>query len=108
MRRFTVPCDFNGQKSPFHIYIGDPQRAKHPLQNQSWWLSKERGGNIPQEVMDSFEKLRNIAEENGVSFEELCVYALGVATDENAEGDNNGGGAIPNYENNMQPGGMGQ
>jgi hypothetical protein len=91
MKRFTVPCDFNGVKHPFHVYIGDPHPKKHPLQFQSWWLSSERGGNIPQDVMDSFEKLFKISQENNVSFEDLCVYALGAAQQEQAEA---GGGAV--------------
>ena len=86
MKRFTVPCDFGGQKAPFHVYVGEPDPKKHPLQNQSWWLSSERGGNIPSEVMDSFERLFKIAQENNVSFEDLCVYALGAAS-ESGEAD---------------------
>jgi hypothetical protein len=85
MKRFTVPCDFNGVKHPFHVYIGEPHPKKHPLQFQAWWLSTERGGTIPQDVMDSFEKLFKIAQENNVSFEDLCVYALGTAAEENAQ-----------------------
>lgn len=81
MKRFTIPCDFGGQKAPFHIYVGEPDPKKHPLQNQAWWLQSERGGAIPQEVMASFEKLHKISIENNVSFEELCVYALGNAAD---------------------------
>lgn len=84
MKRFTVPCDFNGVKHPFHVYIGEPHPKKHPLQFQAWWLSTERGGTIPQDVMDSFEKLFKIAQENNVSFEDLCVYALGTAAEENS------------------------
>ncbi|HEU5046701.1 MAG TPA: DUF2610 domain-containing protein [Rickettsiales bacterium] len=86
MKKFTIPCDFGGQKAPFNIYVGEPEPSKHPLQNQAHWLSTERGGNIPQEVMDSFQTLHNISKENGVSFEELCVYALGSAS----EGDGGG------------------
>ncbi len=82
MKRFTIPCDFGGQKAPFHVYIGEPDPKKHPLQNQSSWLSSERGGTIPADVMDSFEKLFKISQENNVSFEELCVYALGNANAE--------------------------
>lgn len=94
MKRFTIPCDFNGQKHPFHVYIGDPHPKKHPLQFQAWWLSSERGGTIPQDVMDSFEKLFKISQENNVSFEDLCVYALGTAAQENAaEGGNTNAGA---------------
>lgn len=82
MKRFTVPCDFNGVKYPFHVYVGEPHPQRHPLQHQAWWVSTIRGGNIPQEVMDSFERLHKIAIENNVSFEDLCVYALGTASGE--------------------------
>lgn len=81
MKRFSVPCDFGGRKAPFAIYVGEPNPKNHPLQHQAWWLSSERGGSIPQDVMDSFEKLWKIAQENNVSFEDLCLYALGAATD---------------------------
>jgi len=79
MKRFTIPCDFGGQKSPFHIYVGEPSDDIHPLYFQAAWLAKQRGGKIPDEVMESFGKLQNIAIENKVSFEELCVYALSNA-----------------------------
>ena len=82
MKKFTVPCDFGGQKAPFTIYIGDPEPKHHPLHFQSSWLSKERGGTIPAEVMDSIAKLKDIADQNNVSFEDLCVYALGAAQQE--------------------------
>lgn len=79
MQHFMIPCDFGGRKAPFPIYVGEPKSDSHPLHHQSWWLNSERGGSIPQEVMDSFEKLHKIALENNVSFEELCVYAMGEA-----------------------------
>jgi hypothetical protein len=79
MKKFTIPCYFNGVKAPFTIYIGAPEEAHHPLHFQAAWLQSERGGVIPQEVMDSVAKLKELAEKNGVSFEELCVYALGTA-----------------------------
>lgn len=82
IKKFSIPCDFNGQKSPFTIYIGDPEPNHHPLNFQSNWLSKERGGSIPGEVMDSVAKLKSLADKNGVSFEDLCVYALGTAQEE--------------------------
>lgn len=82
MKKFTVPCNFNGVKSPFTIYIGEPEPQHHPLHFQADWLSKERGGQIPQEVMDSIGKLKDLAEKNNVSFEELCVYALGSSSDD--------------------------
>lgn len=79
MKRFTVPCKFGGQNYPFHIYVGDPSPEHHPLYFQALWLSTVRGGSIPEEVLDSFARLQKIALENKVSFEELCVYALGTA-----------------------------
>jgi hypothetical protein len=85
MKKFTVPCDFGGQKAPFTIYIGDPEPKHHPLHFQSNWLSKERGGTIPAEVMDSIAKLKDIADQNNVSFEDLCVYALGAAQQDEDE-----------------------
>jgi hypothetical protein len=84
VKKFTIPCDFGEIKAPFNIYVGEPAPgANHPLQHQAAWLSRERGGTIPPEVMDSFAKLLDISRENNVSFEELCVYALGTATGEN-------------------------
>lgn len=83
MKKFTVPCRFGDAMAPFAIYVGDPALEPadtHPLEQQAAWLLRERGGEIPQEVMDSFSKLLGMAKENGVSFEELCVYALGTAS----------------------------
>jgi hypothetical protein len=82
MKKFTIPCDFNGQKHPFAVYVGLPRDDRHPLQNQAHWLSSEKGGNIPPEVMESFQKLHAIAKENDVVFEDLCMYALGQASEE--------------------------
>jgi len=84
VKKFTIPCDFNGVKAPFNIYVGEVGPGIHPLQFQADWLSRERGGTIPAEVMDSFQKLADIAKENNVSFEELCVYALGTASNNNS------------------------
>lgn len=79
MKKFTIPCQFGDHMAPFNIYIGDPVADAHPLEQQAAWLLRERGGVIPAEVMDSFKKLQDIAIENNVSFEELCVYALGTS-----------------------------
>lgn len=88
MKKFKIPCDFNGQKIPFDLYIGEPRDDRHPLANQQNWLSTERQGSIPKEVMDSFDRLHKISIENNVSFEELCMYALGSA----AQGEDGGEG----------------
>ncbi len=82
MKKFTIPCDFGNQKSPFDVYIGHPKEGNHPLQNQASWLSSERGGTIPANVMESFANLLKLASENGVEFEDLCVYALEAAQKE--------------------------
>ncbi len=82
MKKFKIPCDFNGQKVPFDLYIGSPDTGLHPLHFQQEWLMENRSGNIPTEVMNSFQKLQNIATENNVSFEELCMYALGKAAED--------------------------
>lgn len=79
MKKFTINCDFGGQIAPFAIYIGQPERGHHPLHFQADWLSKNRGGTVPPAVMDAISKLKDLAEKNSVSFEELCVYALGAA-----------------------------
>jgi len=77
MKRFTVPCLFGEQKAPFHLYVAaGPAPGCHPLKYQAHWLLSERGGFIPQEVLDSFGKLFQIAEENNTDFEALCMYAL--------------------------------
>jgi hypothetical protein len=90
MKKFSVNCDFGGQSSPFAVYIGVPEGSHHPLHFQADWLSKNRGGTIPQEFMDAISKLKTIAEKNNVSLEELCVYALGAAQQEQEDGSNAG------------------
>ena len=80
MKKFQVPCDFGGTKSPVTLYIGNPETKHHPIAFQVDWLSKERGGNVPSEVMNSLEKLMSIANRNNVLLEDLCEYALYSAT----------------------------
>ena len=85
MKKFSIPCIFNGMKSPFTIYIGAPEDSHHPLHFQADWLSRERGGTIPSEIMESIAKLKELADKNNVSFEDLCVYALGTAAQDGSE-----------------------
>lgn len=82
MKRFTVPCDFAGEKHDFHVYIGRPSTLSHATYYQTLWLKEERGGVVPEDVIDSFNKLYDIAVECDVNYEDLCVYALGEAEDE--------------------------
>ena len=84
MKKFTINCDFGGQLSPFTIFIGKPEHAHHPLHFQADWLSKQRGGMIPGDVMEAVTQLQQLADKNGVSLEELCVYALGTPEEQAA------------------------
>ena len=77
MKKFTIPCQFASTKAPFPLYIGAPRLEAHPMHYQAMWLSKERQGTVPVEVMNSFKKLWRIAIDNDSNFEELCIYALG-------------------------------
>ncbi len=76
MKKFTVACSFNGTNSNISIYVGQPEASHHPIHFQAEWLSKEKGGVIPKQVMDSLAKLYQISIENNVPFEDLCEYAL--------------------------------
>ena len=82
MKKFTIPCEFGEEKTPFALYIGEPATDSHPLYYQNRWMIEERGGRVPEEVMESFAKLHKISLENEVGFEELCMYALGQAAEE--------------------------
>lgn len=82
MKKFSVNCDFGGQMAPFTIYVGQSEQGHHPLHFQDDWLSKQRGGKIPAEVMDAITKLQELANKNNVLLEELCVYALGSVQEE--------------------------
>ncbi|MGN7678298.1 MAG: DUF2610 domain-containing protein [Anaplasma sp.] len=79
VKKFIIPCEFGNKVSPFAIYIGEPRPDAHPVQHQNTWLSKERGGSIPEKVKNSLEQLHELAKKNGICFPDLCVYALGVA-----------------------------
>lgn len=79
MKKLTINCSFGGSSGNFTIYIGHPEGDHHPLHFQADWLSKERGGTIPKEVMDSMAKLMEISKKNNVPFEELCEYAIQAA-----------------------------
>ena len=43
MKKFTVQCDFGGQRHPVQVYIGEPDPDLHPLHYQSMWLQNEKG-----------------------------------------------------------------
>lgn len=95
MKKFSIPCTFGGESAPFVIYIGEPRKDNHPLQNQSTWLSKERGGTISPAIMDGLDQLHKISIENNMPFEELCVYAVQSGGNQvNVDGSNTGGSSV--------------
>ena len=89
MKKIKITCVFSGKKSPVPFYIGAPKSGSHPIHFQADWLSKERGGAVPPEVMESLEKLHALSEKNDVSFEELCSYALNAASNDEATAEEN-------------------
>ncbi len=77
VKKFTANCQFNnGAVYPVVLYVGSPAKGSHPLLFQNKWLSSEKGGSIPSEIMDSFAKLQKISEDTNVPFEELCAYVI--------------------------------
>lgn len=76
VQKFTTNCDFAGKKIPVTLYIGNPSVGSHPLAFQSKWLNKEKGGAIPNDIMESFTKLKNISDSSCISFEKLCKYVI--------------------------------
>ena len=81
MTRFTVPADYSGGRYPFHVYVLSGKNGYSELLDQFQWVKGIRGGTVPTEVQESFERLNKIAVENKVDFRELCVYALGTAAE---------------------------
>jgi len=76
MKKLTIPCQFGNQRQPVDFYIGQPKPDNHPIQNQSHWLSSDRGGVVPAEIMESLQRLHDLSRKNHVPFEELCSYAI--------------------------------
>ncbi len=76
IKEFKIPCSINNQGSTVKVYMGNPDPDHNPISHQVEFLSKERGIAISQEILDTLDKLKEIASENGVPFVELCEYAL--------------------------------
>ena len=82
MKRFTIPVISGGVKYPFNIYVIAGPNGYAEVQDQFRWVKEIRGCEVPKEVRDSFKRLAAIAAENHVSFMDLCLYALGTASDD--------------------------
>ena len=85
VRSFNIPCNFNGQVSDVRFYIGEPNEEKNPIYFQTKWLGDTKGGSVPQDVIDSIEKIQKLAKQNNISFEDLCAYARSIAKDQAIE-----------------------
>jgi hypothetical protein len=83
--RFTVACDFNGIKYPFHVYVPSGRNGYAELQDQFHWLNGIRGGVVVQEVRDLFEKLHAQADRDKIDFSEYCKKEYPRATVEEAD-----------------------
>ena len=83
-KRFTVPCDTVSGKQLFYIFIVEnyPPNEDNPLKDEVARLLADHSAKVPSEVVDSFKKLLKIARDNNVSFCDLCVYALGTASND--------------------------
>jgi hypothetical protein len=75
----SVPCNFNGQTTKVDFFIGNPQVDVHPINFQAKWLSDVKGGSVPQNFMDSIQKVRELAEREHVSIEDMCLYTINMA-----------------------------
>lgn len=77
IKRVEIPCKFpDGKESSIKFYIGEAAKGSHPIQFQSQWLGKEYGGKVSKKVMDSLQKLKEIADENRLNFTEICDYVF--------------------------------
>lgn len=79
LKKFTIPCDYNGVERPTDIYVRDSP-ADYPyegVEDQEIWLGKARNAKIPVDVRDTFKKIHKIAREHKVFFPALCMRALG-------------------------------
>lgn len=84
IKKFIANCNFSGKKHPVTLYVGDSFEGVHPLAFQSKWLGEQKGGEIPNDIMDSFSRLKDIADRNKVSFEELCSYVIDEINSQNS------------------------
>ena len=76
VKKLSIPCDFGGKQFNIDFYIGNSATDSHPIHFQMGWLSKEKGGSVPKEVLKSLEDLKKIADQNNVDFAELCSHVM--------------------------------
>jgi hypothetical protein len=70
--------DGESGKRNFQVYVRKKyESGEIPMQDEYDRLRKDFKATIPEDVMNSFAKLYDIAIKNKVDFLDLCVYALG-------------------------------
>lgn len=74
--KFDLPCSFGGTVSMVSFYIGDPESSHNPIGHQANWLSKERGGSVPPQVMDALQEAQQIAKKNGVPLTQMMNVVM--------------------------------
>ena len=76
MHYFDIPCSFSEGLHRFRFYVGESSVFRRPLYYQRQWLAIERGGEVPSDVIDSFENIHSIAQHNKVNSAELMAFSL--------------------------------
>lgn len=77
--KFVIPCNLRGQTAQIEFLIGNPAVDQHPIYYQSKWLGDVYGAVVPQAIMDSIKKIKEIADKEKISFEDLCLYTIRMA-----------------------------
>lgn len=83
MKKFTVPITAGELKEVFDVYVSD-RAIGHPwpgIQDQAKWIKDARGFDVAPVIIESFDKLQSLAWKNKVSFQDLCIYAVGSTKD---------------------------
>lgn len=78
MIKLEIYYEQQGQNHKHVFCLGQPKPGNHPLTNQASWITKTKGGIIPQEVMESISSLKRFSEDNQLDFEEVCKAAYSV------------------------------
>lgn len=74
MKKVMLDCMFWGETvAPFAFYFGEPICDFHPMLFQALWLLEERGGRVPQEVIDRVSELLAQALRNRLPFGEFLA-----------------------------------
>lgn len=74
--QFSIPCNFGGQVVNVTIYVGSPKEDQNPIYFQTKFLQDMKGGAVPGDIIESLNKLHELAKKYGVPVAELCYHAL--------------------------------